>query len=75
MRPRASMRSVHEPDERIATEALAADHGLEQIGIRAVGELEVNGERGVQVGARFGDDWDAGFAQRSRERMSRIVAA
>src|SRR5678815_2390827 len=36
-----------EADERIAAEALAPDHRLEQVGIRAAGEQHVDRERRV----------------------------
>src|SRR5690606_34627522 len=45
-------------DDRIATEALTALDRFEQIGIRAVGELQVDRKRRVQVGQYFTDDGD-----------------
>ncbi len=56
---------AREADERIAPEALAADHRLEQIGKWAVRELGVYRERRVQVGARLGDHRDARVTLRS----------
>jgi hypothetical protein len=52
-----------EADERIAPEALAADHRLEQVGIGAAGEQHVDRERRVEIGARFGDDGDTVVAR------------
>src|SRR5437667_793960 len=52
-----------EADERIAPEALAAHYRLEQIAVRAAGQLDVHGERRVEIGARFGDDGNAGKAK------------
>ena len=43
-------------DEGIAAEALAALHRLEQIGPGLVGELEVNGKRGIEVREGFEDN-------------------
>src|SRR5690606_11441919 len=42
----------------IATEALTALDRFEQIGIRTVGELQVDRKRRVQVGQHFTDDGD-----------------
>ena len=57
VRPRASMRSAHgKADEGVAPEALAADHRLEQIGVRRIRELEVDRERRVQIRPRLRDD-------------------
>ena len=50
------------PDEGIAAEALAADHGFEEIAVRPARELDVHGERRVEVGARLGQHRDAGEA-------------
>ena len=49
-----------QPDERIAPEALAALHRFEQIRPGAVGELEVDRQRGIEVGEGFQDQGDAG---------------
>ena len=54
-------------DERVAAEALAADHRFEQVGIGSAGELHVDRERRVEVGARLGEHRDAAVA-RLRER-------
>mgnify|MGYP003347578405 CR=1 FL=1 len=43
-------RTRGEPDEGVAAEALAADHGFEQIGVRPVGELEIDRQRRVEIG-------------------------
>jgi len=48
-----------EPDEGIAAETLAADHRLEQVRVRAVGELEIDRERGIEIGEGLGDDRNA----------------
>ena len=49
-------------DDRIAAEALAALDGFEQVGMRPVGELEVDRQRGVEVGQDLAHDGDAGVA-------------
>src|SRR5262249_29699151 len=38
-----------QPDEGVAPETLAALHGLEQIRPGLIGELEVDGERGIEI--------------------------
>jgi len=48
-----------EPDERITAETLAADDRFEQVGVRPVGELEVNRQRGIEVGEGFQHQRDA----------------
>ena len=42
-----------QPDERIAAKTLPADDGFEQVGMRRLGKLEVNRQRGFEVGKRF----------------------
>ena len=42
-----------EADERITTEALATVHRFQQIGIRFVGQLEINRERCIEIGKGF----------------------
>ena len=49
-------------DDGIAPEAFAALDRFKQIGMRAVGELQIDRERRVQVGQHFTDDGDAGVA-------------
>ena len=46
-------------DDGIAAEAFAADDGFEQIGIRLVGELEINRQRCVEIDQGFERDGDA----------------
>ncbi len=57
---------VHPPrrqaDDRVAPEALAAFHRLEQIGVRAVRQLEVDRQRGVEVGQHLAHHRDQGVA-------------
>jgi hypothetical protein len=48
-----------EPDERVAAEALAALHRFEQIRVRAIGELEIDRQRGVEIGEGLEGDGDA----------------
>ena len=40
-------------DKGIAAETLAADHRFEQIAERLVGQFEVEGQRGIQIGQQF----------------------
>ena len=49
-------------DDRIAAEALAALDRFEQVGVRAVGELEVDRQRRVEVGQHLAHHRDAGVA-------------
>src|SRR5690606_24209608 len=49
-------------DDRVAAEALAALDGFEQAGVRAVGELQVDRQRRVEVGEDLAHDRDAGMA-------------
>ncbi len=51
-----------QPDERIAAEALAADHRFEQVGVRLIGELEVDRQRSIEVGEGFQHQRDAVIA-------------
>ena len=57
---------VHAPrrqaDDRVAPEALAALDRFEQVGVRAVGELQVDRQRRVEVGQDLAHDRDAGVA-------------
>jgi hypothetical protein len=46
-------RRCRQADEGITAEALAALHGFEQVGVRAVGQLEVDREGRVEVGEGF----------------------
>ncbi|EKY03959.1 hypothetical protein HMPREF9120_02525 [Neisseria sp. oral taxon 020 str. F0370] len=48
-----------EADEGVAAEAFAADDGFEQVGVGAVGEFEVDGQRGIQVGQQLLHEGDA----------------
>ena len=48
-----------ESNKRIPSETLAADHGFEQVGIRLVGELEVDRQRRVEIGKRLQHEGDA----------------
>src|SRR6266567_7367106 len=52
--------------ERIAAETLAADNRLEQERERAVRELDVERKRGIEVGERLEDEWDAVIALRGQ---------
>ena len=40
-------------DDRVASEALAALHGFEQVGVGRVGQLQVNRERGIEIRKGF----------------------
>jgi len=51
-----------QPDEGIASEALATDHGFEQVAVGTAGELQVHRQRRVEVGARFRQHRDARIA-------------
>ena len=51
-----------EADKRIAAETLAALDGFEQVGIRAVGQLEVDRQRRVEISKCFEGDGDAVIA-------------
>ena len=57
---------VHAPrrqaDDRVAAEALAALDRFEQVGVRAVGELQVDRQRRVEVGQHLAHHRDAGVA-------------
>ena len=46
-------------DEGIAPEAFAALHRFQQVGIRLVGELEIQRQRRVEIGEGFRDQRDA----------------
>ena len=46
-------------DDGITAEAFAAFHRLQQVGVRGVGEFQVDRERRVQVGQHFADYGDA----------------
>jgi len=49
-------------DDRMPAPGLAAFNGLEQIGLWAVGQLEVDRKRGVQIGQDLAHHRDAGVA-------------
>ena len=49
-------------DDRVTTKALAAFDGFKQVGIGAVGELQIDREWRVQVGQHFADDGNVGVA-------------
>ena len=55
-------------DEAVAAEALAADHGLEQervlAGVLALGQLQVQRERGFEIGKCFRDQGNTVVALR-----------
>jgi hypothetical protein len=57
---RVAVEGVHAPrrqaDDRVTTKALAAFDGFKQVGIGAVGELQIDRQRRVQVGQHFADD-------------------
>ena len=56
----AHQRARRQADERIAPEALAADHGFEQEGVLLPArQLQIERERGFQIGKRLGDERDA----------------
>ena len=57
-----------EPDDRIAAKALAALHRFEQVGVRRVGQFQVDRQRGVEIGEGLDGDRDAVIALR-RERV------
>ncbi len=61
---RVAPKAVHAPrrqaDDGVAPEALPAFDRFEQIGIGAVGELQVDRERRVQVGQHFADNGNTG---------------
>src|SRR5690606_41141081 len=46
-------------DDGIAPPLLAALHGFEQVGVRLVGQREVEGKRGVEIGQRLERQRDA----------------
>ncbi len=62
----AQQRVGRQADEGIAAEALAAHHRLQQEGVLAgvlrLGQLEVERERGFEVGEGFRDQWNAVIA-------------
>jgi hypothetical protein len=62
-----------QPDERVATEPLAADDRFQQERPGLVGELDVEGKRGVEVGERLEDERDAVIALAASERNSASV--
>lgn len=49
----ADERARRQADDGITAEALAAHHRFQKVGIRRVGELEVERERGVEVGRQL----------------------
>ena len=63
---RVAMHLVHaarrQADDRIAAEAFAAFHRFEQVGMRAVGQLEVHGQRGIEVGEDLAHHGNQGVA-------------
>src|SRR5690606_30200167 len=64
-------------DDRVAAEALAAVHRLEQVGVRAVGQLQVDGQRRVEVGGHLAHDrqqLDGTQAGLPRGRQAGIIA-
>ena len=71
-----AMEGDHAPhrqaDDGVATEAFAAFHRFEQVGVRRVGKLQVDRERRVQVGQHFTDNGDA-IEAFSSELLERVV--
>ena len=57
-------RATGQTDDRVAAPFLAALHGLEQIAIGGVGELQITAERGVEVGEHLADQRNAVMALR-----------
>ena len=53
-------------DHRIATKALAALHRFEQVGVGLVGQLQVNGQRGVEIGKGLEGNRDTVIALRGK---------
>jgi hypothetical protein len=51
-----------EADDGVAAEALAPLHGFEQVGVGRVGQLQVDGERGVEIRKGFEGNRDAVIA-------------
>ncbi len=59
--PAEGVHAAHrQADDRVATEAFAAFDRFEQVGVRGIGELEIDRQRRVQIGQHFADDGDAG---------------
>ena len=50
MRVDDNARRAGQADDRIAAKTLAALHRFEQIGVGAIGQLEVDRERGIEIG-------------------------
>ncbi|MDT4829051.1 hypothetical protein FQZ97_624610 [compost metagenome] len=46
-------------DDRVAAPLLAALHGFEQVGVGTVGQLQVDGQRGVEIGEGFAGERNA----------------
>src|SRR5690606_7219951 len=52
-------RAARQADHRVATPLFTALNGLEQVGIRAPGELEIGAYRRFKIGEYFPGDGDA----------------
>ena len=63
---RSQQSARRQADERIAAETLAADDRFEQEAIGRVGELEVDRQRGVEIGEGFEGDRDTVITLRSK---------
>ena len=59
MRVDHNARRAGKANDRVAAETLTALHRFEQIGVRAVGQFEVNRERGVEIGKGLERNGDA----------------
>ncbi len=55
----AQHRARRQADDRVAAPFLAALHGFEQVGVGGVGQLQVDRQRGVEVGEGFESERDA----------------
>ena len=62
MPAKAYTRRAGQADDRITTEAFAAFDRFEQVGVRPVGELQIDRQRRVEVGQDLAHDRDAGVA-------------
>ncbi|MNT47209.1 hypothetical protein D3C72_1839040 [compost metagenome] len=54
--------ACRQADDRVTTKALATFDGFKQVGIGAVGELQIDRKRRVQVGQHFADNGNMGVA-------------
>jgi len=62
-----------EADDGVAAETLAAFHRFQQVGVRGVGEFQVDREWRVQVGQHFAHHGHAGVGRGRRELLSVLL--